>query len=95
MHRIHRVRIVFAVLLLTTWLPAWGVQPRSREEARPTRLAALARSAAALVWSQLAGLRVKAGCIIDPHGVCATRQSTTETDEGCGIDPHGGCAAGR
>lgn len=97
MHRIHRVRIVFAVLLLTASasLPAWGAQPRVREDARPARLAAFARSAAVLLWSQLTGLWEKEGCVIDPHGGCVTGQSTTETDAGCIIDPNGGCVTGK
>jgi hypothetical protein len=97
MHRIQRVRIVLAALLLmaSTGLPAWGEELRSREEARPARLAALARSAAALFWSRLTGLWEKAGCILDPNGGCAAGQSTAETDEGCGLDPNGGCAAGQ
>jgi hypothetical protein len=92
MHRIQRVRTVLAILLLTasTGLPAWGAQPRSREEARPARLAALARSAA-LFWSRLTGLWEKEGCILDPNGGCAAGQSTAESDEGCWIDPNGGC----
>jgi hypothetical protein len=97
MHRIHRVRIVLAVLLLTTsiGLPAWGAQPRSREEARPAQLAAIARSAVALFWSQLTGLWEKEGCIIDPNGGCVTGQNTAETDAGCILDPNGGCAIGK
>lgn len=97
MHRNQRALIVLAVLLLTAsaGLPAWGAQPRSREEARPARLAALARSAAALFWSQLTGRWDKEGCIIDPNGGCRTGQTTAETDAGCGLDPNGGCTAGQ
>lgn len=28
------------------------------------------------------------GCILDPHGGCAT-QNAPQTDSGCGLDPHG------
>ena len=97
MHRIHRTRIIFAVVLLlaSAGLPAWGAELRGREDARPAaRLAALARSAAVLFWDRLTGLWEKEGCGLDPHGGCPS-QSTAETDEGCGLDPHGGCTAGK
>lgn len=38
--------------------------------------------------SFLSGLWEKAGCKLDPHGLCAPVQ----VENGCTIDPHGGCA---
>lgn len=47
-------------------------------------------------WRLLVRVWNKAGCMIDPHGICVPQPSagTSTPDNGCGIDPHGGCVGG-
>lgn len=93
MLRVHVARIALTLLLFVALAaqPVWGVQPQARNGARPG-LAALASNAVTSLWRLLTGSRQKEGCWIDPHGGCATGQSSPETETGCWLDPHGGCA---
>lgn len=43
-------------------------------------------------WKTVVALWAKAGCIIDPHGLCVITPSPA-LDAGCILDPHGACAA--
>lgn len=42
-------------------------------------------------WALVSSLWEKAGCVIDPNGLCVVRPSPTLTSQpaGCGIDPSG------
>jgi len=86
-----RVSLVILVVLIAAILAApaaWGA-PRQASRDR------LAMDFMARVWHSLATVWLEAGCVIDPHGGCATGVATPPGgDNGCGIDPHGTCQAG-
>jgi hypothetical protein len=73
--------LILVIVAAVSTPSAWGAPRRLPSEISPFDIFAWAWHSLAAVWSE-------AGCILDPHGGCATDQ----TDGGCGIDPHGGCA---
>jgi len=87
MSRIRSARFLIILLLVTVVSApaAWATPLRQPSGASSIDIVARA-------WSTVAALWAKAGCIIDPHGLCVATPPPT-LDEGCVIDPHGGCAA--
>jgi hypothetical protein len=67
------IRTLVAALTLAALLAAPGISA--------------ADSSFGSLWSFLTGSWLKAGCLIDPSGLCLA------TDAGCMIDPDGRCAA--
>lgn len=76
------------LLTLLLFVPSTGA-------AAPAKAPAVGDLVAGL-WSLLDRLAAPLGCIIDPHGGCATTVRPTSLnhgDGGCILDTHGGCAA--
>ncbi|HEY0510918.1 MAG TPA: hypothetical protein VGH73_03380 [Thermoanaerobaculia bacterium] len=87
--RSHRalVALTLGVVLTASWASA---APRRTDQPRR------AAHAAMTVWdlfSWFRGSLTKAGCTIDPHGLCSPAPAPAQLDAGCGIDPHGGCTS--
>jgi hypothetical protein len=95
-------RRLTVLLLLATILasPVLGAEPRPRAEGRRAdSVPSMVLKIRVELSSILNRLWIKAGCIIDPNGVCTTEPSlptvtADETEIGCGIDPHGSCDPG-
>ncbi|HYU33020.1 MAG TPA: hypothetical protein VEW48_12730 [Thermoanaerobaculia bacterium] len=92
MPRLALPRIVITTLLLLAFTAPFAqaeepASPGARGTAGLLSLADLLGRA----WDELLNLWPTNGCILDPHGGCATAPAL---DNGCGLDPHGGCQPG-
>ncbi len=93
-----RIGALALCLVLVAALPLAGA-PQSGASSRP---AATSEPASAGFWTLLLrtvhSLWSKAGCRIDPYGICvsdpAATPTTTHTDAGCSLDPYGRCLSG-
>lgn len=92
-------RAVALLLVLAVLLPwsAAAAPPDRAVRTHPGRFEFTAPLAS--LWSWLAGLWEKNGCMIDPSGRClpgtgATPPPPAGTDNGCSIDPGGRCLPG-
>jgi hypothetical protein len=82
------VVLVVGALLLALWVPAAEARPAaSFREALPTPWTVLAR-----LWAQLAPVRTKNGCTLDPDGTPRCTASQLPGGNGCTLDPSGACA---
>ncbi len=92
------LRLTLAVLAVSLILasPLQGAAPRSSAPERASRTSPASRHLPGL-WDWLTSLWAKAGCCIDPGGLCAPAANppaSSNTDEGCSLDPGGKPCAG-
>jgi hypothetical protein len=83
------IRLLVAAFTLTALLGA----PLASEAAPRAKAAGRATAPFSWIWSFLAQAWEKAGCRIDPDGLCVP-EAPKNTKEGCLIDPNGRCVTG-
>src|SRR5947209_9248512 len=100
MSRSRFYRALFTFVLGVVLTASWASAAETRRPSAPRRATHSVTTARDLL-TQLRGFfgsLGKAGCLIDPHGLCSpspdTAPAPTQLDHGCGADPHGGCASG-
>ncbi len=97
-------RSLFATTLLIVLVTVASSTPSASGTSRRTGDVPRQKELLSQIWSSLTAIWENAGCILDPHGGCATTDVTPppgpdevsppSTDEGCILDPHGGCRQG-
>ncbi len=83
--------LLVAVMVATPWASAASTNPspRSVQAVEPASLELFSR-----IWDFFRSAGSKAGCRIDPNGLCADRPDQNPpplTKEGCRLDPDGRC----
>jgi hypothetical protein len=86
---------LFLTLVLAASGPLAGKQQRAGDSPRPTvsHSQAVHDSLWSSFWSFVTGLWNKAGCSLDPYGLCRPEPSdpVSDGDAGCSLDPYGHC----
>lgn len=92
--RFPRHPAVVLVLAMILASPVLGAESRPRAEGRRVGVVTSMVLKIRVEFSSiLSRLWIKAGCIIDPNGVCTPVPGSTpdQADVGCIIDPNGSC----
>ena len=92
-HSILRRLVVVLVLSALLGSPATSLAS-SRSAVRHSRAQAAAQAPLSWLWNTLVSVWEKAGCLIDPNGLCTTTSPQDTADAGCSGDPFGQCLPG-
>jgi hypothetical protein len=88
--------LISKALLVATLAACLSVPSASAAGRRTPSKARISNPAAAAFlwfWNSVTGFLAKAGCGLDPNGLCSdsTSPASSPSDAGCGIDPNGLC----
>jgi hypothetical protein len=83
---ISKLALVLLLAALLTTATGWSVDRRFSTDDSAARIFTT-ENPLVVFWNYIVGFWDKAGCGIDPSGMC----KTTNSDAGCGLDPNGSC----
>lgn len=90
--RLFTVFLFLTVLFATSWRASAATWREKRVAPKRTELALPAILSHA--WTAIEGVLTKAGCNIDPHGICVSEPAPIhQATAGCNIDPSGRCSS--